>query len=94
MKVAVVRQFNRPLVIKEVPVPSPRPGQILVRIPASGVCHTDLYAAKATGPSSQTSLYSGHEGVGHIAAVGAGVSHANRRPARPAERRLARYTKV
>jgi len=45
MKAAVVRAFKQPLVIQEVPVPTPGPHQILVKIAASGVCHTDLHAA-------------------------------------------------
>ena len=52
MKAAVVREFKQPLMIEEVPVPIPQAGQILVKIAASGVCHTDLHAADATGPSS------------------------------------------
>ena len=76
MKAAVVRKFKQPLVIEELPVPSPQPGQILVRIAASGVCHTDLHAADGDWPvKPKPPFIPGHEGVGHIAAVGAGVSH-------------------
>ena len=76
MKAAVVRQFKKPLVIEEVPVPSPKAGEILVRVAASGVCHTDLHAAEGDWPvKPQPPFIPGHEGVGHIAAVGAGVSH-------------------
>ena len=46
MKAAVVRQLGRPLAIEEVPVPEPKENQILVRIAATGICHTDLHAAK------------------------------------------------
>jgi hypothetical protein len=45
MKAAVVREFGKPLVIEEVPVPQPNENQILVRIAATGICHTDLHAA-------------------------------------------------
>jgi D-arabinose 1-dehydrogenase-like Zn-dependent alcohol dehydrogenase len=45
MKAAVVRQFGQPLVIEEVPIPAPGPGEVLVKIKATGVCHTDLDAA-------------------------------------------------
>jgi len=45
MQAAVVEKFGRPLVVQEVPVPEPGPGQALVEIIASGVCHTDLHAA-------------------------------------------------
>jgi propanol-preferring alcohol dehydrogenase len=76
MKAAVVRKFKQPLVIEEVPVPSPQPGQILVKVAASGVCHTDLHAADGDWPvKPQPPFIPGHEGVGHVAAVGAGVTH-------------------
>ena len=76
MKAAVVRAFKEPLVIQEVPVPAPGPGQILVKIAASGVCHTDLHAADGDWPvKPKPPFIPGHEGVGHVAAVGAGVSH-------------------
>ncbi|SFO68640.1 alcohol dehydrogenase, propanol-preferring [Bradyrhizobium sp. Ghvi] len=42
MKAAVVRQFGKPLVIEDVPVPQPGPGEVLVKVRACGVCHTDL----------------------------------------------------
>ncbi|MBV9889401.1 MAG: alcohol dehydrogenase AdhP [Rhizobacter sp.] len=76
MKAAVVREFRQPLVLEEVAVPRPKPGEILVRIAASGVCHTDLHAADGDWPvKPQPPFIPGHEGVGHVAAVGAGVSH-------------------
>jgi alcohol dehydrogenase, propanol-preferring len=76
MKAAVVRQFGKPLSIEEVPVPTPGAGQILVRIAASGVCHTDLHAADGDWPVKPTPPFiPGHEGVGHVAGVGPGVTH-------------------
>ena len=75
MKAAVVRAFKEPLSIQEVPVPTPGAGQILVKIAASGVCHTDLHAADGDWPvRPKPPFIPGHEGVGHVAAVGAGVS--------------------
>src|SRR5271166_1962781 len=50
MKAAVVHEFGKPLMIEEVPVPTPGPGQILVKIAATGVCHTDLHAADGNWP--------------------------------------------
>ena len=50
MKAAVVREFGKPLVIEEVPVPRPAAGDILVKIEACGVCHTDLLAAEGDWP--------------------------------------------
>ena len=76
MKAAVVHAFGKPLAIEEVPVPSPGSGQILVKIAATGVCHTDLHAADGDWPvKPKPPFIPGHEGVGHVAAVGAGVTH-------------------
>ena len=50
MKAAVVREFGKPLVLEEVTVPTPGPGQILVKTAATGVCHTDLHAAEGDWP--------------------------------------------
>jgi propanol-preferring alcohol dehydrogenase len=76
MKAAVVRAFGQPLQIEEVPVPDVPPGQVLVRVASSGVCHTDLHAADGDWPVRPTLPFiPGHEGVGHVAAVGAGVKH-------------------
>ena len=76
MKAAVVHEFGKPLTIEEVPVPVAGPGQILVKIAATGVCHTDLHAADGDWPvKPKPPFIPGHEGVGHVAAVGAGVSH-------------------
>jgi propanol-preferring alcohol dehydrogenase len=75
MKAAVVHAFGKPLAIEEVPVPSPGPGEVLVKIAASGVCHTDLHAADGDWPVKPTPPFiPGHEGAGVIAAVGAGVT--------------------
>lgn len=76
MKAAVVREFGKPLVIEEVQVPRPRPGQILVKIAATGVCHTDLHAAEGDWPVKPNPPFiPGHEGAGHVVAVGQGVTH-------------------
>jgi Alcohol dehydrogenase GroES-like domain len=50
MKAAVVHEFGKPLTIEEVLVPQPGPGQILVKIAATGVCHTDMHAANGDWP--------------------------------------------
>ena len=76
MKAAVVREFGKPLTIEEVPVPTPAADQILVKIEASGVCHTDLHAAEGDWPVKPNPPFiPGHEGVGFVAAVGANVKH-------------------
>jgi len=75
MKAAVVHAFGQPLVIEEVDIPAVPPGQVLVRIVASGVCHTDLHAAEGDWPVKPSLPFiPGHEGVGFVAAVGAGVT--------------------
>jgi len=75
MRAAVVRRLGGPLTIEEVPVPEPGPGQILVRLAASGVCHTDLHAVRGDWPVKPNPPFiPGHEGVGHVAALGAGVT--------------------
>jgi alcohol dehydrogenase, propanol-preferring len=76
MRAAVLRAFGQPLVIEERPVPEPGPGEVLVRVRASGVCHTDLHTADGDWPVPPAlPLVPGHEGAGVVAAVGAGVSH-------------------
>lgn len=76
MKAAVVHAFGQPLAIEEVPVPEVRPGRILVKVMASGVCHTDLHAAEGDWPvKPRLPFIPGHEGAGIVAAVGAGVRH-------------------
>ncbi len=75
MQAAVVRAFREPLAIEELPVPTPGPGQVLVRVVASGVCHTDLHAADGDWPVRPTLPFiPGHEGAGYVAAVGPGVT--------------------
>ncbi len=76
MKAAVVREFGKPLIIEEATVPRPGAGQILVKIAATGVCHTDLHAAEGDWPvKPKPPFIPGHEGVGHVVAVGTGVRH-------------------
>ena len=74
MRAAVVREFGKPLTIEEVAIPTPAADQILVKIQASGVCHTDLHAAEGDWPVKPNPPFiPGHEGVGYVSAVGAGV---------------------
>jgi alcohol dehydrogenase, propanol-preferring len=75
MRAAVVRAFDQPLVIEDRPTPTPGPGEILVRVEASGLCHTDIHAARGEWPVKPTLPFvPGHEGVGIVAAIGAGVT--------------------
>ncbi|CBA15564.1 putative zinc-containing alcohol dehydrogenase superfamily protein [Xanthomonas albilineans GPE PC73] len=76
MKAAVVHKFGGPLEIEEVTVPQPGFGEILVKIEACGVCHTDLHAVHGDWPVKPTLPFiPGHEGVGYIVALGPGVIH-------------------
>src|ERR1700692_3433492 len=76
MKAAFVEKFGEPLQIREVPVPDPGPGEALVQVVASGVCHTDLHAADGDWPIKPTLPFiPGHEGAGFVAKVGPGVKH-------------------
>lgn len=75
MQAAVVEAFGKPLVLQEWPIPSPGPGQILVKTEACGVCHTDLHAARGDWPIKPVPPFiPGHEGIGLVVAVGAGVT--------------------
>ncbi|MBN8902411.1 MAG: zinc-dependent alcohol dehydrogenase, partial [Rhodospirillales bacterium] len=74
MKAAVVRRLGAPLSIEDVPVPTPGFGEVLVKIVATGVCHTDLHAADGDWPVKPTAPFiPGHEGAGIVAALGPGV---------------------
>ncbi len=74
MLAAVVETFAAPLVIREIDIPSPGPGQILVKTEACGVCHTDLHAANGDWPVKPTPPFiPGHEAIGRVAAIGQGV---------------------
>ena len=75
MKTAVVRAFGQPLVIEDRPIPGPGPGQVAVRMEASGLCHTDIHAAHGDWPVTPTPPFvPGHEGVGIVYSVGEGVT--------------------
>jgi propanol-preferring alcohol dehydrogenase len=76
MKAAVVTSFTEPLEIQDRPIPTPGPGQVLVRIEASGLCHTDIHAAHGDWPVKPTPPFvPGHEGVGVVEALGDGVTN-------------------
>jgi propanol-preferring alcohol dehydrogenase len=75
MRAAVVLGFGQPLVIEDRPVPEPGPAQVVVRMEASGLCHTDIHAANGDWPVTPTVPFiPGHEGVGIVTAVGEEVT--------------------
>ncbi|ESW99796.1 hypothetical protein KL918_001268 [Ogataea parapolymorpha] len=74
---AVVFETNGgPLLYKDIPVPQPKPNEILVNVKYSGVCHTDLHAWKGDWPlDTKLPLVGGHEGAGVVVAKGANVTN-------------------
>ena len=76
MKAAVVHAFGKDLAIDDVPMPAPGPGQALVKLITSGVCHTDLHAVEGDWPVKPNPPFiPGHEGVGTVVALGEGVTN-------------------
>jgi len=73
IRAAVLEEFGEPLVVQEVGLADPAPGEALVRLVACGVCHTDLYTASGVDPSGYAPTVLGHEGAGVVEAVGEGV---------------------
>jgi S-(hydroxymethyl)glutathione dehydrogenase/alcohol dehydrogenase len=73
MRAAVLERFGEPLAVQEVELAEPRGGEVLVRLHACGVCHTDLYTASGADPSGYAPTVLGHEGAGVVEAVGPGV---------------------
>src|SRR4051812_19114153 len=74
MRAAVLEEFGAPLAVQEVELADPGPGEVLVRLVACGVCHTDMYTASGADPSGYAPAVLGHEGGGVVERVGEGVS--------------------
>src|SRR4051794_7901449 len=74
IRAAVLEEFAKPLAIQDVELDGPGPGEVLVRLEACGVCHTDLYTASGADPSGYAPTVLGHEGAGVVEGVGDGVS--------------------
>ncbi len=74
MRAAVLEQFGEPLEVQEIELADPRAGEVLVRLEACGVCHTDLYTASGADPSGYAPAVLGHEGCGIVERTGEGVS--------------------
>jgi S-(hydroxymethyl)glutathione dehydrogenase/alcohol dehydrogenase len=74
MRAAVLERFGEPLVVQEVELADPGPGEVLVRLVACGVCHTDLYTASGADPSGYAPCVLGHEGAGVVERVGEDVT--------------------
>ena len=74
MRAAVLEEFGRPLNVTEVDLDEPRAGEVLVRLEACGVCHTDMYTASGADPSGYAPAVLGHEGCGIVERLGEGVT--------------------
>jgi len=74
MRAAVLEEFGQPLVVQEVDLADPKSGEVLVRLEACGVCHTDMYTASGADPSGYAPAVLGHEGAGVVESVGPDVT--------------------
>jgi S-(hydroxymethyl)glutathione dehydrogenase/alcohol dehydrogenase len=74
IRAAVLEEFGQPLVVQEVDLQEPQAGEVLVRLVACGVCHTDLYTASGADPTGYAPCVLGHEGAGVVEKVGEGVT--------------------
>jgi S-(hydroxymethyl)glutathione dehydrogenase/alcohol dehydrogenase len=78
IQAALLREFGAPLEIEEVELAEPKAGEVLVRLVACGVCHTDLYTASGADPSGYAPTVLGHEGAGVVERIGDGVTSVTR----------------
>src|SRR3954466_15438421 len=74
IRAAVLEEFGAPLEIEELELAEPKAGEVLVRLVACGVCHTDMYTASGVDPSGYAPTVLGHEGAGVVERVGEGVT--------------------
>src|SRR5690242_7852072 len=74
VRAAVLEDFGHPLAVQEIDLAEPNVGEVLVRLVACGVCHTDLYTASGADPSGYAPTVLGHEGAGVVERVGEGVT--------------------
>ncbi len=70
----MLEEFGKPLAVQEVELAEPRPGEVLVRLEACGVCHTDLNTASGADPSGYAPTVLGHEGAGVVERCGEDVT--------------------
>ena len=72
-RAAVLEEFGAPLNVQEIDLAEPKAGEVLVRLVACGVCHTDLYTASGADPSGYAPAVLGPEGAGVVEKIGEGV---------------------
>src|ERR1700749_4836473 len=73
IRAAVLEEFGRPLNVTELDLAEPHGREVLVRLVACGVCHTDMYTASGVDPSGYAPTVLGHEGAGVVEAIGENV---------------------
>ena len=73
VRAAVLEEFGAPLAVQEIDLAEPKAGEVLVRLVACGVCHTDMYTASGADPSGYAPAVLGHEGAGVVEKLGEGV---------------------
>ena len=71
-RAAIATQAGKPLTIEEVDLEGPQPGEVLVEIKATGVCHTDAFTLSGDDPEGAFPAILGHEGAGIVREIGAG----------------------
>ena len=76
MKAAVCREFGPPLSIEQVEIAEPGPGEVLVKLAACAICHSDIMYMDGAWGGELPAIY-GHEAAGTVAAIGAGVNTMN-----------------
>jgi S-(hydroxymethyl)glutathione dehydrogenase/alcohol dehydrogenase len=74
IRAAVLEEFGQPLVVQQLDLQDPKAGEVLVRLVACGVCHTDLYTASGADPTGYAPCVLGHEGAGVVEKIGDGVT--------------------
>ena len=95
MKAAVLEEYQKPLVIREVPYPKPGPGEVTIKILASGLCASDLHLQDGRIPSSHVPYTPGHEMVGQASGTaGAGVHRYHLRDLPPVHLRAGQFVSV
>jgi len=75
IRAAVLRRMGGPLTVEELLLEPPRAGEVLVRVAAAGVCHSDLHLAEGHLGTQRQPIVLGHEGAGVVEAIGEGVAH-------------------
>ena len=73
-RAAVAWEANKPLTIETIDISGPKPGEVLIEIMATGVCHTDAYTLSGLDSEGKFPAILGHEGAGIVREVGAGVT--------------------